>query len=80
MIIDIPKPYLLFLGDVEDELLAKTAFGIRDWCRAECVGQHRVAGSDMQHVGAAIFFAKSGVRAAHVENDGRLTCQGIGKL
>lgn len=42
MIIDIPKPYLLFLGDVEDELLAKTAFGIRDWCRAECVGQHRV--------------------------------------
>ena len=42
MIIDIPKPYLLFLGDVEDELLAKTAFGIRDWCRADCVGQHRV--------------------------------------
>ena len=42
MIIDIPKPYLLFLGDVEDELLAKTAFGIRDWCRADCVGQHRL--------------------------------------
>jgi uncharacterized NAD-dependent epimerase/dehydratase family protein len=42
LIIDIPKPYLLFLGDVEDELLAKTAFGIRDWCRADCVGQHRV--------------------------------------
>jgi uncharacterized NAD-dependent epimerase/dehydratase family protein len=42
VIIDIPKPYLLFLGDAEDELLAKTAFGIRDWCRNECVGQLRV--------------------------------------
>jgi uncharacterized NAD-dependent epimerase/dehydratase family protein len=42
MIIDIPKPYLLFLGDVRDELLAKTAFGIRDWCRNDCVGQHRI--------------------------------------
>jgi uncharacterized NAD-dependent epimerase/dehydratase family protein len=42
MIIDIPRPYLLFLGDVQDELSAKTAFGIRDWCREDCVGQLRL--------------------------------------
>jgi uncharacterized NAD-dependent epimerase/dehydratase family protein len=42
VIIDIPRPYLLFLGDVQDELSAKTAFGIRDWCRGDCVGQLRL--------------------------------------
>ena len=42
MIVDIPRPYLLFLGDVQDELSAKTAFGIRDWCREDCVGQLRL--------------------------------------
>ena len=42
MIIDIKRPYLLFLGDVQDELSAKTAFGIRDWCRDDCVGQLRL--------------------------------------
>ena len=35
----IKKPYLLFLGDVESEVFAKTAFGLRDWSRDECVGQ-----------------------------------------
>jgi uncharacterized NAD-dependent epimerase/dehydratase family protein len=42
VIIDIPRPYLLFLGDVGDELSAKTAFGIRDWCPEDCVGQLRL--------------------------------------
>ena len=42
VIIDIPRPYLLFLGDVQDELSAKTAFGIRDWCREDCIGQLRL--------------------------------------
>ena len=42
MIIDIPRPYLLFLGDVQDELSAKTAFGIRDWRGEDCVGQLRL--------------------------------------
>ena len=42
MIIDIKRPYLLFLGDVQDDLSAKTAFGIRDWCRDDCVGQLRL--------------------------------------
>jgi uncharacterized NAD-dependent epimerase/dehydratase family protein len=41
---DIAKPYLLFLGDVGDQLAAKTAHGIVDWRREWCVGQLRLDG------------------------------------
>lgn len=41
---DIAKPYLLFLGDVPDQLAAKTAMGIVDWRPEWCVGQMRLAG------------------------------------
>ena len=40
----IEKPYLLFLGDVPDQLSAKTAQGIVDWRPDTCVGQLRLAG------------------------------------
>lgn len=40
----IAKPYLLFLGDAADELAAKTAIGVYDWCREDCIGQLRLAG------------------------------------
>src|SRR5258707_14081234 len=33
------KPYLLFLGDVQDKLTAKSAFGLRDWCPYDVVGE-----------------------------------------
>ncbi len=33
------KPYLLFLGDVQLKSDAKTAFGLRDWCGADVVGE-----------------------------------------
>lgn len=36
------KPYLVFLGDVEDAVSAKTAFGLRDWIPEDIVGQHRL--------------------------------------
>ena len=36
------KPYLLFIGDAEDEADAKTACGLRDWARESCVGQLRL--------------------------------------
>ena len=35
----LPKPYLLFLGDVTDAGYAKTAFGLRDWARDLCIGE-----------------------------------------
>ena len=33
------KPYLLFLGDVQLKSDAKTAFGLRDWCAPDVVGE-----------------------------------------
>ena len=38
------RPYLLFLGDVADQLAAKTAHGIADWRPEWCVGQLRLPG------------------------------------
>ncbi len=40
----IRTPYLLFLGDVADQLAAKTGQGIVDWRREWCLGQLRLAG------------------------------------
>jgi uncharacterized NAD-dependent epimerase/dehydratase family protein len=37
--LELPKPYLLFLGDVTEAGFAKTAFGLRDWARELCVGE-----------------------------------------
>ena len=33
------KPYLLFLGYVDLKSDAKTAFGLRDWCRSDVMGE-----------------------------------------
>jgi uncharacterized NAD-dependent epimerase/dehydratase family protein len=33
------KPYLLFLGDVQLKSDAKTAFGLRDWCGQDVMGE-----------------------------------------
>ncbi len=38
------KPYLLFLGDVQDKLTAKTAFGLKDWCGEEVIGEWSLQG------------------------------------
>jgi uncharacterized NAD-dependent epimerase/dehydratase family protein len=40
----IKQPYLMFLGDVPDQLAAKTAQGIVDWRREWCLGQLRLDG------------------------------------
>ena len=39
MLTEIPRPYLLFLGDAIEPRFAKTAFGLRDWARDMCVGE-----------------------------------------
>lgn len=41
---NIPHPYLMFLGDVQDQLGAKTAQGIVDWRSDWCLGQIRLEG------------------------------------
>ena len=40
----IARPYLLFLGDVPDQLAAKTAHGIIDWRPEWCIAQRRLPG------------------------------------
>jgi uncharacterized NAD-dependent epimerase/dehydratase family protein len=41
---DLAKPYLLFLGDVPDQLAAKPAQGVVDWRPEWCLGQLRLPG------------------------------------
>ena len=43
--LQIPQPYLLFLGDVTQPLFAKTAFGLRDWVPELCVGECALPGA-----------------------------------
>jgi uncharacterized NAD-dependent epimerase/dehydratase family protein len=43
----VRKPYLLFTGDVSEPGYAKTAFGIRDWCPDDCIGQLALPGSPL---------------------------------
>lgn len=40
----LPQPYLLFLGDISEPAYAKTAFGLRDWARGQCIGEFACGG------------------------------------
>ena len=40
--VHLKKPYVLFVGDIEDDLAAKVAHGIADWRPNDCVGQIRL--------------------------------------
>ena len=62
----ISPPYLMFLGDVPDQLAAKTAQGIVDWRPEWCLGQWRLPGCradlgipDMSVAGAVAAGAKT---------------------
>jgi uncharacterized NAD-dependent epimerase/dehydratase family protein len=39
MMLNVPQPYLLFLGDATEPRYAKTAFGLRDWAPNLCIGE-----------------------------------------
>ena len=41
----LPQPYLLFVGDITVARFAKTAFGLSDWARDQCVGECAVSPS-----------------------------------
>jgi uncharacterized NAD-dependent epimerase/dehydratase family protein len=45
MSLNLPSPYLLFLGDTTEPLFAKTAFGLRDWAPAKCIGEWACRGA-----------------------------------
>jgi len=38
-VLQLPHPYLLFLGDSTEAAYAKTAFGLRDWAPQLCMGE-----------------------------------------
>ena len=38
--VQLPQPYLIFLGDVTEGAYAKTAFGLRDWAPERCTGEY----------------------------------------
>jgi len=38
-VIDLPGPYLLFLGDTTNPGYAKTAQGLKDWAPGRCIGE-----------------------------------------
>lgn len=44
-VVDLPSPYLLFLGDTTERGYAKTAFGLRDWAGERCVGEWSCEGA-----------------------------------
>src|SRR5262249_43435385 len=43
--LDLPSPYLLFLGETTEPAFAKTAYGLRDWAAEKCVGEWACAGA-----------------------------------
>ncbi|RZL27945.1 MAG: DUF1611 domain-containing protein, partial [Rubrivivax sp.] len=45
--LQLPQPYLLFLGDTTEGGYAKTAYGLRDWAPEKCLGEYRLAGASV---------------------------------
>lgn len=43
--LQLRKPYLLFLGDAKSAVEAKTALGVAEWCPGDVVGELRFAGA-----------------------------------
>jgi uncharacterized NAD-dependent epimerase/dehydratase family protein len=43
--LQLPQPYLLFLGDVTEPGFAKTAFGLRDWAGEQVTGEYTCGGT-----------------------------------
>ncbi|MBS0379657.1 MAG: DUF1611 domain-containing protein [Proteobacteria bacterium] len=43
-LVRISTPFVVFLGDIKDEIYGKTGFGVVQWRGTECVGQVRLPG------------------------------------
>ena len=53
-VLDLPQPYLLFLGDTAEARYAKTAFGLRDWAPERCVGEWSAPGGGALSTGLPV--------------------------
>lgn len=58
------KPYLLFLGDVQSAVHAKTAFGVAHWCPDDVVGELRFAGTAVSTGQPALSIAEAAAAGA----------------
>ena len=45
--IHFDSPFVVFLGDIKDDTYAKTGLGLVHWRRADCVGQMRLPGCEV---------------------------------
>lgn len=61
----IRQPYLIFLGDAQSNLEAKTAFGVRDWRPDACTGQWALAGGRVDLGLPAMTPASAVIAGAH---------------
>ncbi len=48
LMIELPRPFLLFIGDVGEPGYAKTALGLRDWTPEHCTGEWALAGNPLR--------------------------------
>ena len=62
--LDLPQPYLLFLGDTTEPGYAKTAFGLRDWAAERCVGEFVLPGGTVSTGLPALNLAEARERGA----------------
>jgi D-glutamate N-acetyltransferase len=79
--LDLPTPYLLFLGDTIEPGYAKTAFGLRDWAGDKCVGEFTLPGATVttglpQMVPAEAVAAGAGALVIGVANSGGVISPG----
>ena len=44
ILVQLPRPHLLFLGDITELAYAKTAFGLRDWAPEHCMAEFALPG------------------------------------
>ncbi len=61
---ELPRPYLLFLGEATDLPYAKTAQGLRDWAPEACVGEFACAGAQVSVGLAALSPVEARARGA----------------
>jgi uncharacterized NAD-dependent epimerase/dehydratase family protein len=74
---DIQPPYLMFLGDVPDQLAAKTAQGIVDWRPEWCIGQLRLPGCEAGLGIADMTIAEASARGARTLIVGVVNAGGV---
>jgi proton-dependent oligopeptide transporter, POT family len=62
--IDLPHPYLLFLGDTTEGAYARTAFGLRDWAPERRIGEWSCANA-FQSLNPLLVFLMTPLLLAH---------------